>query len=68
MKTITKSSIVKYKDGWYRVSALFSKTVNLCGIFNTDKIYYKGVSIDEVIEDEDNWYKNWQQSETYKCM
>lgn len=66
-KPIVKGSIVLYKDGHYRVTRLTSKTVNLGSVFG-GVIYYKGISLGEVKEDEAAWYKEWQQSETYQCM
>lgn len=64
---IEKGSVVKYKDGWCRVTAKFKNTVNLGGIFN-EKLYHKGVPLSEVFEDHDAWYEQWTQSETYKSM
>lgn len=64
---VVKGSVVKYQDGWVRVTARFKHTVNLGGIFN-GKIYHKHVPLGEVFEDHDAWYKNWQESETYKSM
>lgn len=67
MEQIKKESIVKYKDGYFRVSALFKHTVNLCGVFSS-YIHHKKVPLSEVKEAHDEWYKLWQESETYKCM
>ncbi len=67
MKPIVKGSVVKYKDGYVRVTARFKDTVNLGGIFN-DRIYHKRVPINEVREAYDEWYAQWQQSETYQSM
>lgn len=66
-KPIQKASIVAYKEGYCRVTALFKNSVNLGGIFN-DRIYYKNVPLSEVREAHDEWYAKWQESETYKCM
>jgi hypothetical protein len=66
-KPVQKGSVVRYKDGWVRVTAKYKHTVNLGGIFN-GKIYHKNVPIGEVFEDHDAWYANWQQSETYMSM
>jgi hypothetical protein len=66
-KKIEKGSIVKYKDGHYRVTRKTRNTVNLGGTFS-GKIHHKGVPIGEVVEDEKAWYEAWTQSETYKCM
>jgi hypothetical protein len=67
MKPIEKGSIVKYKNGWMRVTAKFKTHVNLGGIF-AGKTSVKGVPFGEVKEDEDTWYEHWQESESYKCM
>jgi hypothetical protein len=66
-RPIVKGSIVRYKDGWVKVTRLTSKTVNLGAIFG-GKIYHKGIPLSEVYEDEAEWYNHWTQSETYKCM
>jgi len=66
-KEIVKGTIVHYKDGWMQVSAKFADSVNLCHIFHSKPVFKK-VPLDEVFADHDNWYKNWEQSETYKCM
>jgi hypothetical protein len=73
MNNIKKGSIVTVINpelkikGWYRVTRATSKSVNLGSIFGSH-IYYKGVDINSVMEDEANWYKNWQKTETYQCM
>lgn len=74
-KEINKGSIVNYQSardantgpGWYRVSCKTSSWVNLCGVFS-GKVYFKRIPIEDVTEDEAAWYKQWQESETYKCM
>ena len=66
-KEIQSGSIVKYDNGWYRVRKCTKNTVNLGAIFG-NHLYHKGISKDQVIEDEANWYSNWQQSDTYKSM
>jgi hypothetical protein len=55
---IVKGSIVTYKNGWYRVSALRGKKVNLKSVFY-DKIYFKSVPVEDVTENEAAWYENW---------
>lgn len=67
MNKITKGSIVKYKDGWMSVRAVFKNTVNL-GRIHGSKTAIKGVPIEEVTEDYNGWYELWSQSETYRCM
>jgi len=59
--------IVKYENGWYRVTRMTKKTVNLGSVFGS-KIYYKGIPKEEVEEDEAAWYENWSKSETYMSM
>jgi len=66
-KEITKGSVVKYKDGYVRVTAKFKNTVNLGGIFN-GKLYHKGIPLSEVVEAHDEWYEGWTKSESYQCM
>lgn len=64
---IEKGSTVKWRDGYYRVSAAFKDTVNLAGIFSS-AIAAKGVPRSEVTEAHDEWYAKWTESETYKSM
>jgi hypothetical protein len=66
---IKKGSIVKYNEGFYRVSALFSKaqTVNLQSIFGST-IYFRGVPLYKMEEAHDEWYDHWSKSETYMSM
>lgn len=64
---LSKGSTVRYKDGYYRVSALFKTSVNLCGIFSS-YIHHKKVPLSEVTEAYDEWHKKWTQSEAYQCM
>lgn len=68
-KEITKGSIVKSNidKGYYRVTAIRGGKANLGSIFGK-AIYHKGVSVDSLIECENEWYSKWQQSETYQCM
>lgn len=66
-KPVVKGDVVRYKGGYQRVSAVFKNSVNLAGIFST-RINHKKVPLSEVTEAHDEWYKKWQESETYKCM
>ena len=66
-KPVVKGSIVKYMGGHYRVSAVVAGLVNLKSVFGS-KIYFKRLPIADVVEDEEAWYADWTQSETYKCM
>ena len=67
MKQLVKGSIVLYQNGHYRVGALFNTTCNLKSIFG-DTIYFKGVPLEEVKEDYENWNERWIHSETYASM
>lgn len=65
--TIQKGTIVKYNDQWFRVTKATKNTVNLGSIFG-NTIYHKAIAKELVVEDEANWYKNWQKSERYQSM
>ena len=67
MNDIKKGSIVRYKDGWSEVRAVFKNTVNL-GAIHGNKTTHKSVPISEVQEDYQGWYDRWILSETYQCM
>ena len=80
MNEITIGSVVKYKvttenkvhfnvgeTGYFRVTAKFTKTANLGGIFN-GRIYFKGVPLAELTECHEEWYADWSKSETYMSM
>lgn len=60
-------TVVRYKDGWVRITRLNSKWCNLGAIFG-GKVYEKKVPLSEVYEDATAWYERWSQSETYQCM
>ena len=68
-KTIQAGTIVHYGDGWVRVTSVSKgkQTVNLTSVFGS-KPFTKSVPLSEVYEDDDRWFKHWQQSETYQCM
>jgi hypothetical protein len=75
MKEVKVGSIVAFKDikgdrekaGHYRVTSLRGGKVNLGAIFGKN-IYYKGIPLEEVIEDEASWYAGWTRTESYMCM
>lgn len=67
MNVIKKGSIVRYKDGWKQVRAVYKNTVNL-GRIHGNKTTVKSVPINQVREDYQGWYDLWSQSETYRCM
>lgn len=66
-RPVLKGSIVRYKDGWMKVSALFKDSVNLTTVWGY-KPKYKGIPLSEVYEDGDAQYTAWTKSETYMCM
>jgi hypothetical protein len=66
-ETLTKGTVVRYKDGWMEVRAVFKNTVNLGPIFHS-RTTVKGVPISEVKPDYDAWHESWTKSETYMCM
>ena len=68
---IAVGSIVKFENGYYRVSADkgtgSKRWFNLKSIFG-NTIYHKKVSASEVVEAHDEWYARWTQSESYMSM
>lgn len=64
---INSGSIVKFNDGFYRVSRCTKNKVNLASIFG-GSIYHKGINKSEVSEAHTEWYERWSQSETYMYM
>lgn len=66
-KPIVKGSIVKFQEGWYRVSHVGAGRCNLRGIFN-GIMYHKHISLGAVVEDEAAWFEKWSKSETYQSM
>ena len=68
---VSIGSIVKYQEGYYRVSADkgygAKRWVNLRSIFGST-VYHKRVPHNEVIEAQEEWFNKWSQSETYMSM
>jgi hypothetical protein len=64
---IAKGNIVKYLDGNYRVTSVRAGKVNLGSVFGSS-IYYKGIPIQNVVENAAAFYEAWEKSETYMCM
>jgi hypothetical protein len=64
---INTGSVVKYQNGYYRVTRCTKNTVNLSGVWG-GRIYHKGINKSEVTEAAAEWYERWSQSETYQCM
>lgn len=62
-----KGTIVKYRDGWMRVKAVFKDSVNLSSVFGS-KTTVKHVPMEEVVPDEAGWNEHWSKSERYMCM
>jgi hypothetical protein len=58
---------IKNESGYYRVTSYRGGKVNLGSVFGKT-IYHKGVPVENVYENENEWYKKWSQSETYMCM
>lgn len=69
-KEIRKGTVVHYKDGWKKVTAVFvgNQEVNLSGVFFSKVITEKHVPLNDIYEDNAAWAQWWQQSETYRCM
>jgi hypothetical protein len=67
MNLLKKGTVVKYDKGYYRISRLTKKTVNLKSVWG-NKIYYKGLPKSDVVEAEAEWYEHWSNSETYRSM
>jgi hypothetical protein len=65
--TLTKGTVVRYKDGWMEVRAVFKNTVNLGSIFGS-KTKIKGVPKSDVKPDYEAWHEAWTKSETYASM
>lgn len=66
-ETLTKGTVVRYKDGWMEVRAVFKNTVNLGPIFGS-KTKIKGVPKNEVKPDYEAWHEAWIKSEKYISM
>jgi hypothetical protein len=64
---IKKGHIVCHQGGHYRVTSVRGGKANLGAIFGKG-IYHKGVSVHDMFEDENEWYKQWSKSEIYMCM
>jgi hypothetical protein len=53
--------------GYYRIRSIRGGKANLCGPFGR-LIYHKGIPVKDLIECENEWYSQWQQSESYQSM
>jgi hypothetical protein len=53
--------------GYYRIRSIRGGKANLCGPFGR-QIYHKGIPVKDLVECENEWYSQWQQSESYQCM
>jgi hypothetical protein len=71
MRNFEVGSIVRYENGYYRVSADKGygdkRWVNLKAVFGS-KIYHKQVPASQVVEAQEEWYAGWTKSESYMCM
>lgn len=65
--TLNKGTIVKYKNGWMEITAVFKNHVNLGHIFY-GKTTVKRVPKSEVTPDHDAWYEAWSKSDAYRSM
>lgn len=68
-KLLKKGMVVRYQEGWRKVQSIRKGKglLNLAPIFG-GRISAKDVPAQDVFEDHDAWYAEWQQSETYKSM
>lgn len=64
---IATGSIVKYQNGFYRVTRCTKNTINLGAIFG-NRVYHKGLNKNEVTEALAEWHERWINSESYKSM
>jgi hypothetical protein len=63
---IQKGNIVQYKNGWYRVSAVYKDgTANLKGVFN-NHLYHKRVPMAAMVEDGNGFWAWYQNSDAYR--
>lgn len=69
-KEITKGSVVRYQDGWQKVTAVANAKLGLLNLGGTfsGRVNHQRVPVTDVYEDEAAWWKNYQQSETYMCQ
>jgi hypothetical protein len=64
---MTQGSIVKWQEGYYRITSIRGNKANLGSVFG-NTIYHKGIAVSELVEASKEWYARWTQSETYQCM
>ena len=64
---LEKGMTVKYDGGFYRISRLSKFKANLKAVFGS-RIAHKGISVDEIVEAEAEFYAYWQTTEAYRCM
>ena len=67
MKKDLKFAVVKFQEGFYRVTSHRGGKVNLGRVFG-GRIYYKGIPEADVVEAHDEFYDYWSKSESYMCM
>jgi len=61
------NSLTSTIKGYYRIRSIRGGKANLAAIFG-GFIYHKGIPVKDLIECENEWYAQWQQSESYQCM
>ena len=69
-KSINVGSIVKFKEdkGYFKVWSIRGGKANLGVIFGRRHLYHKGISLAELVECQDEWYKAWSKTDSYQCM
>jgi hypothetical protein len=72
-RPIVKGDVVRYKDGWQRVTAVFpgKGTCNIGPVWGGRGRFSgikKGIPFSEVYEDGDAQWAAFEKSETYQCM
>lgn len=67
MKKDLKSAVVKFQEGFYRVTSHRGGKVNLSGVWG-GRIIAKGIPEAEVVEAYEEFYDYWSKSESYMCM
>ncbi len=62
-----KGSIVKYAQGFYRITRLTKNTVNLGPVFG-GRVIHKSIPRSDVIEAREEFHQYWRQTESYRSM
>jgi len=70
-RPITKGCVVRYKDGWQRVTALYKDHCNIGPVWGGRGRFsgiIKNIPLTEVYEDGEAQYEHWAKSEQYAAM